>query len=131
VHFFWGSFDLAVTRFSGRRAPERPNADRVTREAYSHEVISAGFWPGAGDMDAAFYAYAAPEPGGFKEGPVRPNLAFYSPQMSEYLLMYEEVRKTSSPREYLTEFLQSTYDKAATLGNWDRTALERPRATHA
>jgi hypothetical protein len=131
VHFFWGSFDLAVTRFSGRRAPERPNADRVTREAYSHEVISAGFWPGSGDMDAAFYSYAAPEPGGFKEGPVRPHVAFYSPQMSEYLLMYEEVRKASSPREYLTEFLQSTYDKAATLGNWDRTALERPRATHA
>ena len=131
VHFFWGSFDLAVTRFSGRRAPERPNADRITREAYSHEVISAGFWPGSGEMDAAFYAYAAPEPGSFKEGPVRPNAAFYSPQMSEYFLMYEDVRKASSPREYLTEFLQSTYDKAATLGNWDREALERPRATHA
>jgi hypothetical protein len=126
VHFFWGSFDMAVTRFSGRRAPERPGADVITREAYSHEVISAGFWPGAGEMDAAFYTYAAPEPPGFSKATVRPSSAFYSTQMSEFFLMYEDVRKVSSPQEVLLDFLQSTYDAAATLGNWDRANLERP-----
>ncbi len=126
VHFFWGSFDLAVTRFSGRRAPERPQADPITREAYSHEEISAGFWPGSGEItDAAFYAYAAPEPPGFSTAPVRPSAAFYHAKLGEYLLMYDEVRNAPSPKGALMDFLQSTYDAAATLGNWDRSALER------
>jgi Family of unknown function (DUF5996) len=126
VHFFWGSFDLAVTRFSGRRAPERPGADPITREAYSHEVSSAGFWPGGGDIKGpAFYSYAAPEPAGLAERKVRPSAAFYHPQLKEYLLMYEDVRTADSPRTALTEFLQSTYDAAADLGKWDRKALER------
>jgi hypothetical protein len=126
VHFFWGSFDLALTRFSGRPAPERPGADPITREAYSHEVISAGFWPGTGDMDAVFYAYAAPEPPEFSKSTVQPRAALYSAQFSEFLLMYEDVRKASSPRTALLEFLQSTYEVGATLGAWDRSALERP-----
>jgi hypothetical protein len=125
VHFFWGSFDLAVTRFSGRRAPERPNADSITREAYSHEVISAGFWPGTGDTDAVFYCYAAPEPHGFSKQLLSPPAAFYSPQFSEFLLKYDDVRATSSPREAVLEFLQSGYEAGATLGNWDRESLER------
>jgi hypothetical protein len=126
VHFFWGSFDLAVTRFSGRPAPERKEADTVTREAYSHEVISAGFWPGGGDVkDAAFYAYAAPEPGGLGQSRVRPAGAFYHSQMREFLLMYDDVRQAASPRDALLEFLQSTYEVAADLGKWDRVALER------
>ena len=96
VHFFWGSFDLAVTRFSGRRAPPREGADPVTREAYSHEVISAGFWPGGGDMKgAAFYAYAAPEPAGYGQAAVRPGKAFYHPQMKEFFLMYDDVRSAA------------------------------------
>ena len=128
VHFFWGSFDLAVTRFSGRRAPERPGADAITREAYSHEVISAGFWPGTGDVDAVFYCYAAPEPPGFSKAPISPSTAFYSTQFSEFLLKYEDVRKASSPRETLLNFLQTTYDAGATLGNWDRRLLEREPA---
>jgi hypothetical protein len=126
VHFFWGSFDLCVTRFSGRPAPERPDADSITREAYSHEVISAGFWPGGGDVkDAAFYAYAAPEPRGFAEQKVKPAAAFYHPQMKEFLLMYEDVRQAASPRQALLDFLQSTYDAAANLAHWDRKTLER------
>jgi hypothetical protein len=126
VHFFWGSFDLAVTRFSGRVAPERPGADSVTREAYSHEVSSAGFWPGGGDIKGpAFYSYAAPEPPGFAEERVRPQAAFYYPQMKEFLLMYDDVRAAASPKTALMEFLQSTYDAAAACGKWDRTALER------
>ncbi len=126
VHFFWGSFDFAVTRFSGRRAPERPGADRITREAYSHEVISVGFWPGGGEMKgAAFYAYAAPEPDGFGDRPVRPAKAFYSKQMSEFFLMYDDVRAADSPRDALLEFCQSTYEAAADLGKWDRANLER------
>lgn len=130
VHFFWGSFDLAVTRFSGRRAPERPGADSITREAYSHEVISVGFWPGGGDIkDAAFYAYAAPEPQGFKEARVRPEAAFYNKQVSEFLLMYDDVRRSPSPSVSLLEFCQSTYDAGATLANWDRNNLERQRAS--
>jgi hypothetical protein len=129
VHFFWGSFDLAVTRFSGRRAPERPGADLITREAYSHEVISAGFWPGGGDVkDAAFYVYAAPEPPGFDTAKVGPAKAFYYPQMHEYLLMYDDLRRAPSPKAMLMEFLQSTYDAAATLGNWNRAELEKPAA---
>ena len=126
VPFFWGSFDLCVTRFSGRRAPERPGADSITREAYSHEVISAGFWPGAGDIKgAAFYAYAAPEPPGFSERKVKPAAAFYHPQLHEFLLMYDNVRLDPSPRKALLSFLQSTYDAGANLGNWDRKELER------
>jgi hypothetical protein len=126
VHFFWGSFDLAVTRFSGRPAPERPDADAVTREAYSHEVSSAGFWPGGGDIKGpAFYSYAAPEPAGFAEQPVRPAQAYYHPGIKEFLLMYEDVRTAESPRIALLEFLQSTYDAAADLGKWDRKSLER------
>ncbi len=126
VHFFWGSFDLCVTRFSGRRAPERPGADAVTREAYSHEVISAGFWPGGGDIKgAAFYAYAAPEPAGFAEQKVKPAEAFYHPVMKEFLLMYDDVRCAGSPREMLLSFLQSTYEAGAELARWDRKELER------
>ena len=128
VHFFWGSFDLAVTRFSGRRAPARPGADSITREAYSHEVSSVGFWPGGGEVtDSAFYCYAAPEPQGFKEARVRPGQAFYNKQLGEFLLMYEDVRKSQSPSSTLLEFCQSTYDAAADLGNWNRNELERPR----
>jgi len=126
VHFFWGSFDLAVTRFSGRPAPERPGADAITREAYSHEVISAGFWPGGGAIpDAAFYCYAAPEPPGFRESAVRPETAFYSAEMSEFFLMYDDVRKADAPEARLLEFLETTYQAGAALGNWDRQTLER------
>jgi hypothetical protein len=126
VHFFWGSFDLAVTRFSGRRAPERPEADRVTREAYSHEVSSVGFWPGGGEVkDAAFYSYAAPQPAGFREYRLQPEAAYYHPNLSEFILMYEDVRRAPSPSAALLEFCQSTYEAGAKLANWDREALER------
>jgi hypothetical protein len=126
VHFFWGSFDLAVTRFSGRRAPERVGADSITREAYSHEVISGGFWPGGGDVKgAAFYAYAAPELPGFSEAPILPTKAFYHPQLKEFILMYDDVRQAPSPKETLLAFLQSTYDAGADLGKWNRKELER------
>ncbi len=126
VHFFWGSFDLAVTRFSGRRAPPREGADSITREAYSHEVISAGFWPGGGDIkDAAFYAYASPEPPGYAQVTIRPGKAFYHPQMKEFFLMYDDVRLDASPRSALLEFLQSTYEAGANLAKWDRAELER------
>jgi Family of unknown function (DUF5996) len=126
VHFWWGSFDHAVTRFSGRPAPERLGADRITREAYSHEVSSAGFWAGGGDIKGpAFYSYAAPEPPGFSEWHVEPAAAFYHPQMQEFLLMYDDVRTAASPKTALMEFLQSTYKAAATLAKWDRKALER------
>jgi len=125
VHFFWGSFDLAVTRFSGRRAPER--GDRITREAYSHEVISHGFWPGSGPIQGpAFYAYAAPEPDGLKTAAILPSGARYDADMSEFILPYDEVRRSASPEETLLEFLQSTYEAAADLGHWDRVDLERP-----
>jgi hypothetical protein len=125
-HFFWGSFDLAVTRFSGRRAPERPGADAVTREAYSQEVISAGWWPGGGDVaGAAFYAYAAPEPEGFAKQAISPAKAFYDPKLKEFLLMYDDLRQASSPRATLLEFLQSTYEAGANTGNWDRKNLEK------
>jgi hypothetical protein len=131
VHFFWGSFDLAVTRFSGRPAPPRNDPDPVLRkimqEAYSHEVISAGWWTGGGDVkDAAFYCYAAPALQGFAEQKVRPKGGFYHPQMGEFLLMHEEVRRTGSPTATLLEFLQSTYEAGAALAKWDRPALERP-----
>lgn len=126
VHFFWGSFDLAMTRFSGRRAPQREGVDRITREAYSHEVISCGFWPG-NDMfpEPAFYSYTFPEPSGLKEAVVRPASAFYHPAMGEFLLRYEDVRSAEAPEQLLMEFFQSTYEAGATLGQWDRKALER------
>jgi hypothetical protein len=126
VHFFWGSFDLAATRFSGRKAPERPGADAVTREAYSDEVSSAGFWPGGGDIKGpAFYSYAAPEPAGFAARQVRPQAAFYHPQLKEFLLLYDDVRTAASPKAALMEFLVSTYEAAADTGKWDRESLER------
>ncbi len=130
VHFFWGSFDLASTRFSGRRAPERPEADAFTREAYSHEVISHGFWPGSGAVDAVFYAYSAPEPEGFSSAQIRPPQAFYSADFKEYFLKYEDLRAAPSPRQALLDFCQSTYEAGATLARWDRSALERP-ASHS
>jgi hypothetical protein len=126
VHFFWGSFDLAVTRFSGRRAPERQGADKITREAYSHEEISAGWWPGGGGVDdAAFYAYAAPEPAGFREASVGPKAAYYHPELKEFILPYKDVRAAADPKAAVLEFLESTYDAGAKLGNWDRGALEK------
>ena len=126
VHFFWGSFDLACTRFSGRPAPERPGADAITREAYSHEVISHGFWPGGGAVqEAAFYAYAAPEPPGLRNAPLRPNAATYNTDLSEFLLPYDAVRQARSPEADLLGFLESTYDAAADLAGWDRRLLER------
>ena len=126
VHFFWGSFDLAVTRFSGRRAPARPGADAITREAYSHEVISHGFWPGGGAVaDAAFYAYAAPEPDGFRTAAMRPAAATYRTDLGEFILPYDVVRTSARPEETLTAFVESTYDEAARLAQWDRAALER------
>lgn len=127
VHFFWGSFDLAVTRFSGRRAPEKPGADIITKEGYSHENISVGFWPGDGEVikDAAFYAYAAPEPPGFNKSKVRPEKVFYSAEKNEFFLMYDDVRLAKSPEQTLLEFCQSTYEAGANLGNWDRKNLER------
>ncbi len=124
VHFFWGSFDLASTRFSGRRAPARPGADRVTREAYSHEVMSFGFWPGtAGASDAAFYAYAAPEPDGFPLAPVP--AGGYHAGLHEFLLPYEDARRAASPREAVLAFFQAAYDAGARLGRWD-PELDRP-----
>jgi hypothetical protein len=126
VHFFWGSFDLAVTRFSGRRAPARPNADAITREAYSHEVSSIGFWPGGSGVNGpAFYAYAAPEPVGFSAARVRPEAAQYDARLGEFLLMYDEVRVAESPSAALLAFCQTTYEAAANPGKWDRAALER------
>jgi hypothetical protein len=129
VHFFWGSFDLAVTRFSGRRAPPHPGGvphlpDAVTREAYSHEVSSLGFWPGNDMMpEPIFYSYAYPEPRGFSEAKVQPAQASYNPQLKEFVLRYEDVRTAESPDAMLLDFARSTYDAASTLGNWDRAAL--------
>ncbi len=126
VHFFWGSFDLAVTRFSGRRAPERPGADPVTREAYSHEVISHGWWPGGGAVaEPAFYAYAAPEPEGLKSSAVAPAGAYYDTTLSEFILPYEAVRTAASPERELMAFFESTYARAADLARWHRSDLER------
>jgi len=126
VHFFWGSFDLAFTVFSGRRAPERPGADRMTREGYSHELISCGFWPGNSQSPTpAFYAYAAPEPAGLNASKIRPTAAFYSQEMGEFLLRYDDVRSAASPEQALLDFFQSTYEASATLAQWDRAALER------
>jgi hypothetical protein len=131
VHFFWGSFDLAVTRFSGRPAPEHPGGvpnlpDWVVREAYSHEVSSCGFWPGNDAVPfPAFYAYAYPEPEGFRDAPVSPESAFYSRELREFILPYDDVRQADSPDRRLLEFLQGTYEAAADLGHWDRPLLER------
>jgi hypothetical protein len=131
VHFFWGAADLAVTRFSGRRAPAHPGGvphlpDRVARDAYSHEVSSCGFWPGSGAVDyPAFYAYAYPEPPGFAEAPVRPTAAFYSRELREFVLPYDAVRTAAAPDDVLLEFVQATYEAAADRGGWDRRALER------
>ena len=125
VHFWWGSFDHAVTRFSGRPAPPRAGADKITVEAYSHEVISHGFWPGGNGAQAAFYSYAAPEPAGFSESKVKPAAALYSQEMKEFLLSYDAVRQSSAPEDALMDFCQSTYEAGANLANWDRKALER------
>jgi hypothetical protein len=131
IHFFWGAFDLAVTRFSGRRAPTHPggipnSADFVQREAYSHEVSSAGFWPGSGAIQApAFYAYAYPEPTGYQDAVVRPSNAHYNRELGEFILPYDDVRREPQPDAVLLEFLTSTYVAAASLGNWERAALER------
>ena len=130
VHFFWGAFDMAVTRFSGRPAPLHPGVPNcgvfVMQEAYSHEVSSCGFWPGGGLVDnPAFYSYSYPEPQGFKDYAIQPREAFYHKGISEFLLPYEVVRSSSSPGEVLLSFLQSTYEAAATCGGWDRQALER------
>src|SRR5262249_33154578 len=126
VHFFWGSFDLAVTRFSGRRAPERPGADFMTREAYSHEVSSVGFWPGSGIDGPAFYSYMAPEPSGFRESRVRPAAGVYHPKLNEFILMYDDVRRAHPPCAALLDFCQATYEAGAQLANWDRQSLEKP-----
>ena len=130
IHFFWGGFDLAITRFSGRPAPVHPSTPYVAHfvdvEAYSHEVSSCGFWPGGGPVDeAVFYAYAYPEPQGFKDYPIQPPEAFYHTGMSEFLLPYDIVRTAISPDDVLLSFLQSTYEAAAICANWDRQALER------
>jgi hypothetical protein len=126
VHFFWGSFDLAVTRFSGRRAPPMPDADSITREGYSHEVSSVGWWPGdASTKYPAFYAYAAPEPAGFARAPLRPSQAFYDTDAAQFRLKYDDVRTAASPREALLDFCQSTYEAAANLAHWNRADLER------
>ena len=125
VHFWWGSFDHAVTRFSGHEAPPREGADKITVEAYSHEVISHGWWPGGNGVEAAFYAYAAPEPTGFGAAKVKPEAAFYSNEVKEFFLSYDEVRKSSSPETALMDFCQSTYEAGADLASWERKALER------
>ena len=126
VHFFWGSYDLAVTRFSGRRAPEREGADAITREAYSHEVISAGFWPGNGGFgEAAFYCYAAPSPAGLERAKVRPDAAQWDSTLGEFILKYDDLRPEPAPDEALMEFLESSYDASADAAHWDRAALER------
>lgn len=138
INFYWGSFDLAVTRFSGRRAPEREGADKITREAYSHEVISHGFWPGiraSGPVERsksdgmihspAFYSYTAPEPAGLKTAVIQPKEAFYGTVVNEFILLYDDVRKASEPEKMLLEFMQSTYEAGANLAKWDRAALER------
>ena len=133
VHFFWGAPDLAVTRFSGRPAPEHPGGipnlpDRVTRDAYCHEVSSAGFWAGGGPIQyPAFYAYAYPEPAGFANASVKPSAAFYSTELKEFILPYDAVRESESPDATLLDFLQTTYEAAANLGAWDRSLLEYQR----
>ena len=132
VHFFWGSFDIAVTRFSGRAGPlltsKSPNLGAwVMQEAYSHEVSSVGFWPGNGGFgEAAFYSYAYPEPAGFASAPMSPNATYYDQTLGQFILPYDAVRQAKSPDDYLMGYLVSTYEAAANLGRWDRAALERP-----
>ncbi len=125
VHFFWGSFDLAVTRFSGRPAPPR-DGPVFMRDAYSHEVISHGFWPGSGPiLEPAFYGYAVPEPAGLTEARVQPEAAYYHRDLAEFILPYDAVRTSAAPEQAIAQFLDSTYTAAATLARWDRAALER------
>jgi hypothetical protein len=131
VHLFWGSFDLAVTRFSGRRAPLHPGGapalpDDIAREAYSHEVSSAGFWPGDPEHDACFYAYAYPEPAGFRQRKLEPSAASFDEKLGEFVLPYAALREQRDPNAALLAFLQSSYEAAADLGGWDRQGLERP-----
>src|ERR1700722_15734974 len=126
VHFFWGSFDLALTRFSGRRAPAKPGADRITQEAYSHEVSSVGFWPGSGNVkEPSYYSYASPEPAGFSDYRVAPSAAAYRKDMGEFLLSYESVRTAPDPTAALFQFCQTTYEAAAINAKWNRDELER------
>jgi hypothetical protein len=128
VNFFWGSFDLAVTRFSGRRAPSRQGPE-FERDAYSHEVISHGFWPGSGPvLEPAFYAYAVPEPAGLKEAQVQPDAAYYHRELNEFILPYEAVRQADAPDDAIRAFIDSTYERAADLARWDRGALDRVAA---
>jgi uncharacterized protein DUF5996 len=133
VHFFWGAFDLACTRFSGRSAPPHPGGvpnlpDWAVREAYSHECMSAGWWPGGGPVpEPSFYAYSYPEPAGYTEAAVQPEAAYYHPELREFILPYEAVRSAPNPERILLQFFQTTYEAGATLGNWDRKSLERPQ----
>jgi len=128
VHLFWGALDLACTRFSGRTAPEHPSMaglpDRVTRDAYSHEVSSCGFWPGAPGVEPLFYSYAYPEPPGYAKTAIAPDGAAFNLQLGEFVMPYEQVRQWADPDSTLLQFLQSTYDAAANCARWDRTALE-------
>ncbi len=125
VHFWWGSFDLAVTRFSGRRAPERPGADCIQREAYSHECSSLGFWPGSGGLlKPAFYAYTIPTPAGYDAAAIRPKNAYYDANLAESILLYDDFRSADRPADALLDFAQSTYEAGANLGKWDRDSLE-------
>jgi hypothetical protein len=124
VHFFWGSCDLALSRFSGRRAPNRPEADNITRLAYSHEVISFGFWPGSGDvLKPAFYAYAAPEPEGFSNSSVQPSTAFYNASTKGFILLYDEVKNAPDPDQMILDFCESTFKAASRLAKWDQLDL--------
>jgi hypothetical protein len=126
VHFFWGSFDLAVTRFSGRRAPDKPDADAITREAYSHEVSSVGWWPGDSRLgQPSFYSYAAPEPAGFRTAAVAPAATYYNEPLGGFYLHYDDMRTAPDPEQALLDYCRSTYAAAADLGGWDRAALER------
>jgi hypothetical protein len=126
VHFFWGSFDLAITRFNGRKAPARPGADAIQAEAYSHECISAGFWPGNGGYDkAAFYSYAAPVPAGLSECVLKSSVGGFNQKLGEFILDYDEVRKAPNPDQAVLNFLGETYDQAATCAGWDRANLDR------
>jgi hypothetical protein len=132
VHFFWGSMDLAVTRFSGRRAPQREGADSMTREAYSHEVSSCGFWPGDRRLkNAIFYAYSAPSPPGLEGASVRPEAAYWDRQLGEFILKYDDARAAASPEESILDFCQSAYEAGAKLAQWDRENLERGKAISA
>jgi hypothetical protein len=135
IHLFWGALDLACTRFSGRTAPEHRSmaglSDRVTRDAYSHEVSSCGFWPGTPGIEPLFYSYAYPEPPGYAESPIRPAMGAFNLTLGEYVLPYEDMRRSADPDGALLEFLQSTYEAAANCGRWDRAALEvAPASEH-